>query len=485
MRTTIPHWAAQSAIWAVLIFIVLSVQDTGAQWLPPVKVSDPGRYIEESPFLYAHDDSVHVIGCRWDFGGRSIVHLKSEDMGNTWGTMDWISDAYSHRPVAHGSGSSLHIIWTCYSNEDWRVLHRCSPDGGSSWGKITRITEPAALFREYAICVLEDTVHVLWIQREQSNWDLFYRKSLDGGRNWYPEKQLTFDAGHASAPNISGFGTDVHVVWTDGELPAPTTRLMHIRSTDGGDSWGEVDVLEETIKEIQISDIYVSADILHVLYNGRPQGRFEEALYKRSTDRGETWEANINLSAKKWLWEAERPCIFASGPMVHAVFCDFDTLVYLRSEDYGESWLTSSRKLASCDIYSIPSMYASGASVYIAYVSKEFFAGQDIALLRNLSGNLVSIEDGFAELIDFTLQQNYPNPFNPTTRITFSLPWESYVTLRVIDIYGREAVRLVDDIRLAGTYTVGFDGRDLSSGTYLYQLEAGGRQISRKMMLLK
>lgn len=85
-----------------------------------------------------------------------------------------------------------------------------------------------------------------------------------------------------------------------------------------------------------------------------------------------------------------------------------------------------------------------------------------------------------------TLSQNYPNPFNPTTTISFSLPSSSEVRLSVYDITGREVMVLMNGAMPAGQHTVPFNASGtLSSGVYLYRLQAGGEVHTRKMTLIK
>ncbi len=95
-------------------------------------------------------------------------------------------------------------------------------------------------------------------------------------------------------------------------------------------------------------------------------------------------------------------------------------------------------------------------------------------------------EDTVAELpADFALYQNYPNPFNPSTNITFTLPSEEYVSLKVINLLGVEAAVLVNHRRPAGIHTVTFDAQHLPSGAYFYVLEAGAVKLVRKLLLAK
>jgi len=92
--------------------------------------------------------------------------------------------------------------------------------------------------------------------------------------------------------------------------------------------------------------------------------------------------------------------------------------------------------------------------------------------------------------LTYSLDQNYPNPFNPNTCITYSLPEESKVTLKVYNLVGEEIVTLVDATLTPGLKSSYWDGRDsagniVSSGVYLYRLQAGNMTITRKMMLLR
>jgi photosystem II stability/assembly factor-like uncharacterized protein len=86
---------------------------------------------------------------------------------------------------------------------------------------------------------------------------------------------------------------------------------------------------------------------------------------------------------------------------------------------------------------------------------------------------------------EFALHQNYPNPFNPATNIQFDLPRESFVTLKVFDIRGKEVNTLVSENRQAGSYYITFDASALASGVYFYKITAGDFAKTMKMVLVK
>jgi len=106
---------------------------------------------------------------------------------------------------------------------------------------------------------------------------------------------------------------------------------------------------------------------------------------------------------------------------------------------------------------------------------------------------VTSIDNEIVEFPNqFVLFQNYPNPFNPSTSIEYIVPSNEYVTLSVFDILGNKIADLVDEQQSAGKYSVTFDAgslsnrnSQLSSGIYIYRLQAGSFSKSKTMILLK
>ncbi|HDQ00515.1 MAG TPA: T9SS type A sorting domain-containing protein [bacterium] len=90
----------------------------------------------------------------------------------------------------------------------------------------------------------------------------------------------------------------------------------------------------------------------------------------------------------------------------------------------------------------------------------------------------------------FGLSQNYPNPFNPDTEIRYQLPAACHVSLKIYNLMGQQIKTLVNRKQPAGYYAVRWDGKDsngqnLTSGVYLYRIQAGSFAAGKKLVLIR
>lgn len=94
----------------------------------------------------------------------------------------------------------------------------------------------------------------------------------------------------------------------------------------------------------------------------------------------------------------------------------------------------------------------------------------------------VGESNGFAPE-DFMLEQNYPNPFNPATTIAFHLPRRGRVSLKIIDVAGREVMTLIDDDLKAGRHEALFEAQGFASGVYFYRLQMDDFSLTKKLVI--
>lgn len=100
-------------------------------------------------------------------------------------------------------------------------------------------------------------------------------------------------------------------------------------------------------------------------------------------------------------------------------------------------------------------------------------------------GEITNTEDPSKKPEEFALEANYPNPFNPSTNIRYELSESVEVRLEVYNILGQHITTLVNEIKQPGRYEATFDASELSSGTYIYRLEAGDFTQTKQMMFVK
>ena len=107
--------------------------------------------------------------------------------------------------------------------------------------------------------------------------------------------------------------------------------------------------------------------------------------------------------------------------------------------------------------------------------------------------SVTDVQNENSSPFEFKLEQNYPNPFNPSTKIKFTIPsviasevnQSHLVTLKVYNLLGIEVVTLVNEVKPAGSYEIEFDASSLSSGIYIYRLNAGKYSETKKMLMIK
>ena len=96
-----------------------------------------------------------------------------------------------------------------------------------------------------------------------------------------------------------------------------------------------------------------------------------------------------------------------------------------------------------------------------------------------------TIEIDISKPMEYDLSQNYPNPFNPSTTIRFSVLESNFINLSIFNSLGEKVEELVNDVREPGVYTIEFNAKNLSSGTYIYRIQANDFVQTKKMVLLR
>ena len=107
------------------------------------------------------------------------------------------------------------------------------------------------------------------------------------------------------------------------------------------------------------------------------------------------------------------------------------------------------------------------------------------SLVYNWFKNPLSVNPDFSPLNTFRLNQNYPNPFNAHTKISFTIPYRTFVNLTIYNLLGQAVKTLINEELDAGTHNVDFDAQDFASGIYIYKISTNNFSATKKMILLK
>ena len=132
-----------------------------------------------------------------------------------------------------------------------------------------------------------------------------------------------------------------------------------------------------------------------------------------------------------------------------------------------------------------PELQQKKSHYWRVYSATDEYLGPKSNFSRFVTGAITSISSSKNLPSIFSLSQNYPNPFNPSTSINFSLPLRANVLLEVYSPLGEKVITLINENKEAGMYEVNFNASNLTSGIYIYRIQAGEYIQSKKLLLLK
>ncbi|MDP3684017.1 MAG: carboxypeptidase regulatory-like domain-containing protein, partial [Ignavibacteria bacterium] len=160
-----------------------------------------------------------------------------------------------------------------------------------------------------------------------------------------------------------------------------------------------------------------------------------------------------------------------NGEVVNATISDLDGSFVMDGLSSGSYQLSSSVvDYTSSDVNNVTVETANN------YVNVDLVLTADGVTSVETSKNIVT---------NYALSQNYPNPFNPSTSISYQLPTNGLVTIKVYNVIGKEIATLVNEFQQSGNYSKEFNANGLTSGVYFYTIKSGSFSATKKMILMK
>ena len=291
-------------------------------------------------------------------------------------------------PAISVSGNNVHMVWrdTTPGNND--ILYRRSTDGGATFGPTINLSmDPGDSF-DAAIAVSGNNVYVVWVDNTLGNLDIFYKRSTDGGTTFVePTKNLSNNPGSSISPAITISGNDVHVVWGD-DTPG-NFDIFYRRSVDGGSSFPNIiKNLSSSSLSSRLPSIAPVSNNVHVVWQDFTPGN-SDILYRRSVDGGSSFP-NIIKNLSDNAGSSAFPALTAIGSNVHVVWGDNtpgnSDILYRRSINSGSTFPNIIKNLSNNAGFSNePDIAVSGNNVYV--VLEDDTAGNFEILYRTSANN--------------------------------------------------------------------------------------------------
>jgi PKD repeat protein len=337
----------------LLCSFLISYASLSAQtnWSTPISLGSGIFYSME-----AKGNSVHMA-----YGDGTIRYRRSTDEGSTWSAPFTIGSGtiYLDRPICV-DGNNVYLVyfrdfitvtdWCCPRNLG-NLYMRKSTDGGATWQPEVQLTTARGAYR-VAMITEGQNVYLSWMDyRSGTTWDLYFRKSSDGGQTWQNEVKLVNGNNSVGAerPDIVVLGNSVHLFWMSAfdNLPPCYTmpncsEVFYKRSLDGGQTWGP-----DT--RLNLTNNYAARPISTVIPPGTVITSWEgedgtgqnEPYVLRSIDNGSTWETVQRM--RDLPGEASHQNVASGGNNVHLAWHDGRetgnrNIYYRQSNDQGATW---------------------------------------------------------------------------------------------------------------------------------------------------
>jgi len=214
--------------------------DAGVTWTAAKRLSltanasyNPGIAVDPS-------GKVHVVWSEDISGNEEISYTKSRDSGVTWTAakrLSWTPDESENPVIKAGSSGLLHLVWSEEMSDNAEIFHKKSTDGGATWSASKRLTWNSG-YSLHPVLAVDSSANpgVVWSDNTPGNEEIYHKKNTDGGVTWTANKRLTWTPGFSLEPAVTvDFLDYLHVVFMDDSLGH--FEVYYRKSLDGGLTW--------------------------------------------------------------------------------------------------------------------------------------------------------------------------------------------------------------------------------------------------------
>jgi hypothetical protein len=389
--------------------------------------------------------------------------------------------------------------------------------GNALWGdNALRITDSDDIHESFSDLLLDglSNAYILWSSGSWSDTDIYVQKINAVGIADWPSTGLILAGGAGKQEDVQAMGKEsggLIAAWSDYQLDNSTSDLLaRAIDEDGNDIWDPPITLIDyrsldQNSPVLVPDAHGGAFISYskfsneAIYSINQRHLLADGSLQWQNSAGELFTDDYPLSD---LNAAVIPRGSARGFIVAATIHEApnDTITYtdiwVQDSHVVEDIADSYEENYSGTVHEIfhrqrePDLIYDGADgVYLSWLDMRIASCCDYiqnVYAARVAINSLSIDpDNVIQTASFKLAQNYPNPFNPGTQIEFQLYSPGNVNLGVYNLSGQLVRQLHSGELRAGTHAFEFEATDLSSGIYIYNLEANGISQSKRMILIK
>ena len=253
--------------------------DGGTSWLPSQRLTWTSAASELPAIAVDGVDRIHVVWDDYTPGYPDIYYRRSVTGGASWTAtqrLTWTSGFSSFPAIACSPAGHLHVVLHDYMPGNFEIYYLAGSNGGTTWSSPRRLTWNSGNSFAPAIAAHSSgLLHVVWRDNTPGMDEIYYKNSPDGGATWISAKRLTWTPGSSYDPVIKlGFSGQLHVVWDD--LAASNYEIFYKKSLDGGATWGSTQRRTWTSGYSSSPAIaFDSSGDLHVVWSDLTPGNYE------------------------------------------------------------------------------------------------------------------------------------------------------------------------------------------------------------------
>jgi hypothetical protein len=325
------------------------VATSQAQWTSAQRLTWTSGWSEWPASAFDSSGNLHAAWTDNTTGHYEVYYKEGMNGGTTWTTarrLTWASSFSSSVAMAIDTADNIHLVWCDLPPGNGEIYYKKSTDGGKTWTASKRLTWTPGSSEDPDITVDSlGNIHVVWEDATPGNYEIYYKKSTDGGLTWMASERLAWTSGPSYLPKIGSHWSGwLYVVWQDDT--GGGTEVYFKKGSIGGLGWSAIQRVSWTSGNSASPALAVDfSGNLHLAWIDDTPGN-PEVYYSKSTNGGISWSTAKRLTWTSGLSRNPAIAIDLSGNP-HVVWEDDVTgkeEVYSRmSPDGGVSWASGQR----------------------------------------------------------------------------------------------------------------------------------------------